>query len=178
MDFPEIEKSDILYINKGGGILSMTPYTQTQIRRMIQEWLEWRPTLLFIFNFPAFLCYRIHLPWRADMYTNLAESGHKEINITDIWDAWLYMYLWISPYDHPYGSVDWDSQVPQQWTLLVLLKHFIYPGLHCGSHCAWQIFCCFSLEGWESWGVLVLHPECLDIAGGWWQGSHTLPDCW
>ena len=39
MDFPIMEKSDIIEINKwGGGIVSMTPYTQTQIRRVRQEW--------------------------------------------------------------------------------------------------------------------------------------------
>ena len=101
-----MEKSDVIDINKGGDIVSMTPYTQTQIRRMRQEWLEWRPTPLFMFIFPTFLRYRIHLTWRVDMYINLADYGCKEINITEILGAWLLLYRWISPHDHPDGSVD------------------------------------------------------------------------
>ena len=57
------------------------------------------------------------------MDINLAYYGRKEINITDILDAWLRQYLWMSPHDHPYGSVYWDSQGPQQWPPLVLLKY-------------------------------------------------------
>ena len=70
-----MEKSDILKINKGGDIVSMTPYAQTHIRRMV---------LLFIFILPTFLCYHIHLTRRADMEINLAEYGRKEINIAYI----------------------------------------------------------------------------------------------
>ena len=84
MDFPTMENSDILEINKGGETVSMTPYTQTQIQRMIQEWLEWRLAPLFIFILPTFLHYHIHLPWRTDMDINLADYGHKYTNITDV----------------------------------------------------------------------------------------------
>ena len=52
MDLTTMEKSYIINTNKGEKIISMTPYTQTDIRRMRQEWLEWRPTPLFIFIFP------------------------------------------------------------------------------------------------------------------------------
>ena len=37
--FSNMEKSYILEINKGGGIVSMTPYTQTQIQGTRLEWL-------------------------------------------------------------------------------------------------------------------------------------------
>ena len=37
MDFPTLDKSDILNINKGKNILFMAPYTQTQVGRMRQE---------------------------------------------------------------------------------------------------------------------------------------------
>ena len=145
----------------------MTPYTQIQIRRMIQKWLEWRPTPLFIFILPTFILYDIHLPWHADMDINLFDYGCKEINITYIWDAWLRPYYWISPHDHPDGSIDLDSQGPQKWPLLVLLQNVLYPGAHFGCHYSWWICCCVFLEGWESWGVLGLNIECLDIVGGW-----------
>ena len=75
---------------------------------------------------PTFLCYHIHLPWRADI--NLSDYGSKEINITYIWDAWLCPYLWIYTHYHPDGSVDWDYQGPQKWPPMVLLQHFLYPG--------------------------------------------------
>ena len=71
----------------------MTPYKQTNIKRMRQEWLEWRLPPLFLFIFPTFLWYHIHLPWRADMDINLADYGCKEINITDIWDAYFLPIL-------------------------------------------------------------------------------------
>ena len=58
-------------------------------------------------HFPTFLRYHIHLPWRADIEINLDDYGWKEINKTDILDAWLRLYLLISPYDHPDGIVDW-----------------------------------------------------------------------
>ena len=79
-----MENSDILGINKGGNIVSMTPYTQKQILRMRQEWLEWRPTPLFILIFPTFLHSHIHLPLHADMDIDLADYGPKEINISQI----------------------------------------------------------------------------------------------
>ena len=79
-----MEKSDIININKGRNIVSMTPYTQTQIQRIRQEWLEWRPNPLFIFILLTFLCYQIYLLLRADMKINLADYGRKEINITEI----------------------------------------------------------------------------------------------
>ena len=66
----------------------MTPYTQIQIWRTRHEWLEWWLTPLFIFIFPTFLNYHIHLTWRADMYINLSDLGRKEINITYILDTW------------------------------------------------------------------------------------------
>ena len=62
----------------------MNPYTQTQIRRMRQEWLEWRLTPLFIFILPTFLCYHILLPGHTDTEIYFADYGRKEINITDI----------------------------------------------------------------------------------------------
>ena len=92
MDFPKIEKSDILDINKGGEILSMTPYNQTQIRRTRQNCLEWIPTPLFIFILPTFLRYHVHLPCFADMDIKLADYERKEINITDIWNSKLRPY--------------------------------------------------------------------------------------
>ena len=134
--FQQWENSDILNIRKGGDIVYMTPYTQTQIWKMRQEWLEWRPTSLFILILPNFLRYHIHLPWRLDIDINLADYGRKEINIPDIWDAWLLPYFWISPHYHPYGSVDWDSQGPQLWPSLMLLNFFLYPGAYCGCHYA------------------------------------------
>ena len=148
---------------KGEGIVSMTPYTKAQIRRIVQEWLEWRPTPLFILILPNFLSYKIHLPWRADMNINLSDHGNKETSITDIWDAWLRLYRCISPHDHPYGSVDWDSQGPKQWSPLVLLQKCLCPGAQCGCHYAWLIFWCVFLEEWESWRLLGLYPECLEI---------------
>ena len=47
------------------------------------------------------------------MDINIADYGRKEINITDILDAWLHLYRWIYPHDHIYGSVDQESQGPQ-----------------------------------------------------------------
>ena len=81
MDFPTMEKSDIIDIKKVGNIVSMTPYTQTQNRRRIQEWLEWILTTLFILIFTTFLCYHIHLTWRSDTDIILADYGRKEIKI-------------------------------------------------------------------------------------------------
>ena len=49
---------------------------------MRREWLEWRPNPLFIFILPNFLCFHIHIPWRADTEIKLADFGHKEINVT------------------------------------------------------------------------------------------------
>ena len=159
MDFTTTEKSDILEINKGGDIVSMTPYTLTQIQRMRQEWLEWRPTPLFLLILPNFLCYHIHLPWSADMEINLSEYGHKGINITEIWDAWLCSYLWISPHDHPDGGVDWYSQGPQKWPPLVLFQ-FLSTQDQNLAVIAYDKSAAFPpLEGWESRGVLGLHPE-------------------
>ena len=145
MNFPTMEKSDVTDINKGGETVSITPYTQVQIRKMRQEWLERRPTPLFIFILPTFLCYHIHLPWRVDMYINLADYVHKGINIRYILGDWLLVYRWISPNCRTDGSVDWYHQGPQQWPLLVLLQHFLYPGPHCGCDYAWWIFCCVFL---------------------------------
>ena len=116
-----MEKSDIIDINKGGNIVSMVPYTQIHTQRKRQEWLEWRLTPSFIFILPTFLRYHIHLPCHSDMYIKMADYWRKEINITDIWYAWLRPYCWISSHDHPDRSVDWDSQVPQKWHPLVLL---------------------------------------------------------
>ena len=72
-----MEKSDILKINKGGNIVSITPYTQTHIWNMIQDWLQRIPTLLFLFILTTFICYHIHLPRRADMDINFSEYGRK-----------------------------------------------------------------------------------------------------
>ena len=163
-----MEKSDILVIRKGGNIVSMTPYTQTKTRRARQEWLEWRLTPLFIFIFTTFLRYIIHLPWCENMEINLAAYDLKEINIAYIWDSWLRLYPWISSHDHPEDIVDWDSKGHHQWPQMVLLQHFFYPVKHWGCHYTWWICFCVFLEGWESWGVLVMHPEWLDASGGWW----------
>ena len=54
-DFPTMETSYILKINKGGDIVSMTPYNQTQIRRTRQEWLELRLIPLLYSSFPLSL---------------------------------------------------------------------------------------------------------------------------
>ena len=38
-------------------------------------------SIIYIY-FALFLGYHIHLPWRADMYTNLDDYERKEVNIT------------------------------------------------------------------------------------------------
>ena len=97
------------------------PRDNTRVGRM-------RLTPLFILISPTFLCYHVHLPWRADINISITDHGCKEINITYILDAWLFPYLWIYTHYHPDGSVDWDYQGPQKWPPMVLLQHFLYPG--------------------------------------------------
>ena len=156
----------------------MTPYTQTQIQMMRQEWLEKRLTSLFIFILRTFLCYHICLSWRAVMYINLYDYMWDIINTIEIWYDWLRLYHWISPHDHPGGSVDWELSRPSAVTSVGDLTAFSLPrSTMCLSLWIMNMLLCL-MEGWESWGVMVLNPEWLDIAEGWLLGSQTWPDCW
>ena len=140
MDFPTMENSDILEINKGGGGCThdhIHTYTDTKDET----------ELVGMETNSNFLWYQMHLLWRADIEINISGYCCKEINITDIWDSWLLPYRYISPYGHPDSSVDWYYQGSHQWPPLVILQYFMYPGAHCGCHYARWVLCGVLLEG-------------------------------
>ena len=72
MDLSTMEKSDILKTNKGGNIVYMTPYTDTDPKDETGVVRMDTDTVNFI-HFPNFLCYHTHLPWRADTDINLSD---------------------------------------------------------------------------------------------------------
>ena len=162
-----MKKSDILEIIRGWGGCIHDPIQSDKYPRDKSVVVGMKTGSIIYIHYPTFIHYYIHIPWPADTDISLADYGRKEINITDIWDSWLRPYRWISPHDHRDGSVDRDSQGPQQWLPLVLMQTLIYPGPHFGFHNAWWICCWVFLEVWESWVVLGLHPEWLDMDVGW-----------
>ena len=159
-----------IYSRSTGGGGSFFPLTNILWHRYeVHDGIGWNDTDCNIcIRFSTLLFYHMHLPRCADMDINLSDYGHKEIDISEIWDDWLRPHRWISPYDFLDRSVHWDSQDPQKWTALVILKQFLYPVPWCGWYFAWWISCCVLLKGLESIHVLVVHPECLDMTIGLW----------